>query len=82
MGQKDTGLFETHPSMSTSPRIQFTSSAVDEGLITTATNFSASPNWEFAYDPDLAKQLIAEAGYRDGFSITLTPSIRGAVAWV
>ena len=32
--------------------------------------------WE--YDPERARQLIAEAGYPDGFSITLTPSLRGA----
>ena len=32
--------------------------------------------WE--YNPERAKQLIAEAGYPDGFSITLTPSLRGA----
>jgi hypothetical protein len=80
MDQKDTGLFETHPSMSASPRIQFTSSTVDEDLITTATDFSANPDWEYAYYPDLAKQSISEADYRDGFSITLTSSISGAVA--
>ena len=28
MGQKETGIFEAHPSMSSSPRIQFTSSSV------------------------------------------------------
>jgi len=66
--------------MSASPRIQFTNSTVDEGLITTATDFSANPNWEYAYYPDLAKQFISEANYRDGVSITLTSSIRGAVA--
>ena len=32
--------------------------------------------WE--YNPERAKQLLAEAGYPDGFSITLTPSLRGA----
>ena len=42
----------------------------------------ANPNWTYEYDPDLAKQMITEAGYPDGFSITLTPSIRGAVAEV
>ena len=32
--------------------------------------------WEF--DPARGRQLLAEAGYPDGFSITLTPSLRGA----
>ena len=35
-------------------------------------------DWE--YNPEKAKQLIADAGFPDGFSITLTPSIRGAPA--
>ncbi len=43
MGQKETGIFEAHPSKSSSPRIQFTSSSVAEGLITTAPDFSAAP---------------------------------------
>jgi peptide/nickel transport system substrate-binding protein len=34
------------------------------------------------YDPEGAKKLLADAGYPDGFSITLTPSIRGAAAEV
>ena len=33
---------------------------------------------DWQYDPDGAKQLLAEAGYPDGFSITLTPALRGA----
>ena len=37
-------------------------------------------DWEF--NPDRARELLVEAGYPDGFSITLTPSIRGAPAEV
>ena len=33
-----------------------------------------------AFNPENAKQRIADAGYSDGFEITLTPSIRGAAA--
>ena len=36
----------------------------------------AELRWE--YDPERARQLLAEAGYADGFSITLTPALRGA----
>jgi peptide/nickel transport system substrate-binding protein len=36
--------------------------------------------WDF--DPDRSRELLADAGYPDGFSITLTPSIRNAPAEV
>ena len=54
MGQKETGIFEGHPGLSSSPRIQFTSSSVGEGLITTAPDLSANPmlaaSWEISDD--------------------------------
>lgn len=34
------------------------------------------------YDPERAKQLLIDAGYADGFKITLTTSIRGVAAEV
>ena len=37
-------------------------------------------DWEF--NPDRAREMLEEAGYPDGFSITLTPSLRGAPAEV
>ena len=38
----------------------------------------ADSRWTHEYDPARARQLLAEAGYRNGFSITLTPIIRNA----
>ena len=37
-------------------------------------------NWTCDYDPDRAKQLLAEAGFGDGFSIDLAAAIRGVPA--
>ena len=42
----------------------------------------ANPDWVYDYDPWLAQQMIADAGYPDGFAITLTLAIRGAPAEV
>ena len=54
MGQKETGIFEAHPSKSSSPRIQFTSSSVAEGLVTTNPDLSPGPmlakSWEVSDD--------------------------------
>ena len=36
----------------------------------------AEMRWE--YNPERARELLAEAGYADGFNITLTPALRGA----
>jgi len=37
-----------------------------------ATGFDAALDEEFAYDPEKAKQLLADAGYADGFDIKQT----------
>ena len=44
----------------------------------------ADPRWVHAYDPEMAMQLLEEAGYGpdNSFSITLVPAIRGAPAEV
>ena len=44
----------------------------------------ADPRWVHEYDPEMARQLLAEAGYGPGneFTITLVPAIRGAPAEV
>ena len=38
----------------------------------------ADPSWVHEYDPELAKQLLVEAGYPEGFTMTLATAIRGA----
>lgn len=40
------------------------------------------PDMEWRFDPDEAMQLLDEAGYPDGFEITLIPNLRGAPAEV
>ena len=44
----------------------------------------ADPRWVHEFDPEMAKQLLEEAGYGpdNKFSITLVPAIRGAPAEV
>jgi len=42
----------------------------------------ADPRWVHEFDPDRARQLLDEAGFPNGFSITLTPAIRGRPAEV
>ena len=40
------------------------------------------PEWQWEYDVERAKELLAEAGYPDGFELELTPVMRGVGAEV
>ena len=53
------------------------------GHTTTLANWGGhegryEPDMVWEYDPEAAKALLAEAGFGDGFDITLTAAIRGA----
>ena len=54
MGQAETGIFEGHPLLTSSPRISYISSSIGEGLVTTNQDFSAAPmlskSWEISHD--------------------------------
>lgn len=45
--------------------------AIENASVCTQTLFGAAPVEPFAYDPDRARALLAEAGYPDGFEVTM-----------
>jgi ABC-type transport system substrate-binding protein len=54
IGEKETGVFEAHPSLTSSPRIQFTNMTVGEGLVRIDKDLSAKPllaeSWDISPD--------------------------------
>ena len=41
----------------------------------------ADPRWVHEYDPDMARQLLAEAGYPDGFELAIHAYDRGSAPY-
>ena len=53
-----------------------------KGQPLTENAFGHNPDLEpFAYDPDMARQLLSDAGYPDGFETTLTSRVEGSPAF-